>query len=176
MILLVDDDDIFRCRLAQAFNDRGFNTCHASNISQAYENFIQYRPSYSVIDLKLADQSGLTLLSKLLEEDASIKAVLLTGYGTISTTVQALKIGAINYLTKPTDADSILKALGLSSYNQIKKQKLHSDQPDLAQVEWNHINQVLNDCSGNITKAAKLLGLHRRSLQRKLQKQPFRLK
>ena len=172
-ILLVDDDETFRSRLARAFKERNLIVHEAENHEQALSLTDKHSPEYVVLDLKLKKDYGLDILQELVDIKPSIKVMILTGYGTINTAVEALKTGAVNYLTKPTDADSIL----LAFENKQEEHKLNaSEVPPLEQVEWDHINRVMQDFSGNITKASKALGLHRRSLQRKLNKAPNRLK
>lgn len=171
-ILLVDDDAVFRARLARAFRERGFAVGEASGGKEAAAYACDEQPCYAVLDLKLERESGLEVLFQLKEKNPEIKVVLLTGYGTIATAVEAVKRGAVNYLTKPVDADTVLSALGLSE--KAPSQELPT--PALAQVEWEHIQRVVKEHEGNISKASKALGLHRRSLQRKLYKNPPRLK
>lgn len=170
-ILVIDDDTVFRRRLARAFSDRGFSVAEASNGSEALDCLEQERVSLVVLDLKLEKESGLLILRQLREIDDSIRVVVLTGYGTITTAVDAVKAGAVNYLTKPVDADTVLRAF----YPPREQKSDHVDTPHLAQVEWEHIQRVMKDCDGNVTQASKALGLHRRSLQRKLSKNPKQL-
>ena len=171
-ILVVDDDDVFRSRLARAFRDRGFNVGEASNSIEAYDYVQGTKPKLIVLDLKLQNESGLVLLKELLDLDGALRVVVLTGYGTIATAVDAVKSGAVNYLTKPVDADTVLAAFHIEMRNETSQIGI----PHLAQVEWDHIQRVIKDCDGNITQAAKALGMHRRSLQRKLGKNPQQLK
>jgi two-component system, response regulator RegA len=170
-ILIIDDDPIFCSRLARAFRDRGLLVKEATNSTAAYQLIQSFRPKRVVLDLKLAKESGLVILKELMHLDPRLKIVVLTGYGTITTAVEAVKLGAINYITKPIDSDSILAAFDISP-----KTKSGIDAPQLAQVEWDHIQRVIHDCGGNITQASKVLGLHRRSLQRKLAKTPNSLR
>lgn len=170
-ILVIDDDEVFRKRLARAFRIRGYEAGEAANGEDALKYLKDNNPERAVLDLKLGDESGLTILQALLKENPALRVVVLTGYGTISTTVEALKLGAINYLTKPLDADSILSAF--SDTHSTEEAAINV--PPLAQVEWDHIQRVLEDCGGNVTKASKALGIHRRSLQRKLAKNPHRI-
>ncbi len=187
-LLVVDDDAVFRRRLVRAFQDRGCVAGEAACGAAAAEYVRREKPEAVVLDLKLEDESGISILQDLLRIDSELRVVILTGYGTIATTVEALKLGAVNYLTKPVDADVILAKLGDTSRfptctlaevprlrSGIGKRPL-LPVPDLQQVEWDHIQRVMNDCEGNITHASKVLGLHRRSLQRKLVKRPGRLK
>lgn len=170
-ILIVDDDFVFRTRLAQAFGERGFSTMLAGDFNQAL-SLAKSQPQFGVFDLKIPGGSGLTLLPEFKKIAPECKIVLLTGYATFSTAVQAVKEGAVNYLAKPTHADAILQALlGAGEATRTSSLPL----PTLDQVEWDHIQRVLSDCEGNISKASKVLGLHRRSLQRKLAKFPDKL-
>lgn len=171
-ILVIDDDDVFRKRLARAFIERGIDAGETSNTNESCQYVQRKKPNKVVLDLKIGSESGLVLLRKLLEIDSSLEIVVLTGYGTISTAVEAIKLGAINYITKPVDADTLIAAFKGRTDNcntQIKT-------PFLSQVEWDHIQRVVSECGGNITKASKALGMHRRSLQRKLSKNPTKLR
>jgi two-component system response regulator RegA len=124
----------------------------------------------AVVDLRLPDGSGLDVVQRLKAIDPSTAIVVLTGYGSIATALESVRLGALHYLTKPTDADRILAAFqhGLAS----RPRDLAADPPSLARVEWEYLNRVLTDCDGNISEAARQLGMHRRSLQRKLSKYP----
>lgn len=172
-ILVVDDDQIFSKRLSRAFADRGFETYTAEDARSALLKAAEVRPDFATIDLRMHGPSGMDLLKDLSKMFPRIKVLMLTGYGSISTAVEAVKLGAVNYLTKPTDADRILAALGLEEFEESAED---DDIPTLSQVEWEHIQRVINDCGGNISHASKLLGMHRRSLQRKLLKNPGPLK
>jgi two-component system response regulator RegA len=165
---VIDDDDTFRKRIARAFRDRGLNVLEAAASGEAIEKINANEIDSVVLDLKLGDESGLSLLGEI-SKISNANVVVLTGYGTIATAVDAVKLGAVNYLTKPVDADTVLAAFQGNSIRPVNP-------PQLAQVEWEHIQRVLNDNDGNISRASKALGLHRRSLQRKLLKQPTRLR
>ncbi|HMO01452.1 MAG TPA: response regulator [Oligoflexia bacterium] len=177
--LVIDDDTLFRTRLAKAIAGRGlFEAVEAEDKISALRMIDQFSPDYIILDLKLKNQeSGLDLLSLLIEKLPSAKIIVLTGYGTIKTAVTALKMGAVHYLTKPVDLDSIFAILNENCSERIDEscRLSASGVPTLDQVEWEHINRVLVECDGNITKAAQLLGLHRRSLQRKLNKTPLKI-
>jgi two-component system response regulator RegA len=163
---LVDDDDAFRTRLARALDERGFQvTAFASMEATLAE--LPESPEYAVLDLRMGGASGLELLKALKERDPSTKVVMLTGYGSIPTAVEATRLGATEYLTKPTDADAVVQALTGTTASVAA-----DDTPSLARAEWEYIHRVLADCDQNISEAARRLGLHRRSLQRKLQKHP----
>lgn len=163
-ILVIDDDTIFRTRLVKAFEDRGYTAYGAENLTQAVE--LSNKADYAVLDLKLAEDNGLDILRTLREISPNTQVLMLTGYGSIANAIEATKLGAVNYISKPANADEILAAfkLELPSNNNLS--------PSLARAEWEHIQRVLNDCNGNISHAAKQLGIPRRSLQRKLIKMP----
>jgi two-component system response regulator RegA len=170
-ILVVDDDETFRGRLGRAFADRGFAVDLASDHSSALRSATLDPPELAVVDLKMPGRSGLDVVRELRALDASTRVVVLTGYGSIATAVEAVKLGAVNYLTKPADADEILSALGVHARGTLAGGD-EFETPTLARAEWEHISRVLSDCGGNISGAARRLGIHRRSLQRKLWKQP----
>src|SRR5580658_10419282 len=172
--LVVDDDDIFRNRLCRAFAARGWEAIGAADGASALELSSQSSPDLAVVDLRLPGMSGLDIVQGLRRLDETTCIIMLTGYGSIATALTATRLGANHYLGKPADADQILNA-----YQRISEGSNHrADEPDanavpsLARVEWEHIQRVLADCGGNVSQAAKLLGLHRRSLQRKLAKYP----
>jgi two-component system response regulator RegA len=169
-ILLVDDDAILRERLAQAIRARGYEVRTAGSADEAMREADRDSPEMAVVDLKMPGGSGIEVLRALRRQDPSTKVLMLTGYGSIATAVEAVREGAIGYLPKPADADEILAAL---NGTQSTKQQPGIETPSLARAEWEHINRVLTDCGGNISQAARLLGLHRRSLQRKLSKYPM---
>ncbi len=171
-LLLIDDDNVFRKRLAKAVRDRGIKVFEASNGEEACDALREFQPESALLDLKLEQESGLEILKQLHSIKSNLKVVVLTGYGTISTAVNSMKSGAFNYLTKPANADSILEA-----FSEIKDENIKNlEVPNLEQVEWDHINRVVSDNAGNISKASKALGIHRRSLQRKLNKTPQNIK
>ncbi|MEO7035084.1 MAG: response regulator [Polyangiaceae bacterium] len=170
-VLVVDDDDVFRTRLAKAFQDRGFEVRAARDTAEALQLARQDSPEFAVVDLRMPGASGLEVVRGLHEIDPASRVVMLTGYGSIATAVEAVRAGAVHYLSKPVDIDQILSAFeGKSAPGSDDSGTV----PSLARVEWEHIQRVLGDCDGNISQAARLLGLHRRSLQRKLSKDPVR--
>ena len=170
-VLVVDDDEVFRTRLAKAFRDRGFDVRSAQGAAEAIRLARQDSPEFAVVDLRMPDASGLEVVRELHGIDPASVVVMLTGYGSIATAVEAVRLGAVHYLSKPVDIDQILAAFeGKSAANTTSAASV----PSLARVEWEHIHRVLSDCDGNISHAARLLGLHRRSLQRKLSKDPVR--
>ena len=168
-LLIVDDDAPFRTRLARAFSERGLAVSAAANYDEAVVAAESDTPELALVDLKLPGRSGLDVVRRLKELDATTSIVVLTGYGSIATAVESVRIGAMSYLTKPVDADQILAAFdGLQSEGSVES----TGTPSLARVEWEHINRVMSDCDGNISEAARRLRIHRRSLQRKLSKHP----
>lgn len=173
-ILLVDDDDVFRERVARAMRDRGFETRTASDYDQAMASARADSPELAVVDLKMPGKSGLELVRDLKELDPATKVVVLTGYGSIATALDAVRLGATHYLAKPADVDDILMAFTRGDAPPLEPPPAEFPAPSLARAEWEHISRVLSDCGGNISEAARRLGIHRRSLQRKLQKYPPR--
>ena len=170
-VLVVDDDEVFRTRLGRAFADRGFEVRTAETAEIALELARQDSPEYAVVDLRMPGASGIELVRELNAIDPATVIVMLTGYGSIATAVEAIRAGAVHYLSKPADIDDILAALHGKAAPSASGD---AEVPSLARVEWEHIQRVLTDCEGNISRAARLLGLHRRSLQRKLSKDPVR--
>jgi two-component system response regulator RegA len=171
-LLIVEDDDVLRSRLARAFRDRGFEVREALDVLTAAEVAKRDRPEYALVDLRLQGGSGLEVVQALLARDATTNVVVLTGYGSIATALEAVRLGATSYLTKPADVDDILAAFGRANRADDRPGGAAPVVPSLARVEWEHINRVLADCGGNVSKAARQLGIHRRSLQRKLAKRP----
>ncbi|MEO7134844.1 MAG: response regulator [Vicinamibacterales bacterium] len=165
-MLIVDDDTAFRERLVRAMRDRGFAATGAPDHASALAAARQDSPELAVVDLRLPGESGLTTVRDLKALDPATVVVVLTGFGSIATAVESIQLGAASYLTKPTDADRIVAAFSGTRANRA------TDVPSLARVEWEHIQRVLADCDGNVSQAARMLGLHRRSLQRKLSKDP----
>jgi two-component system response regulator RegA len=165
-VLVVDDDDVFRSRLARALSERGFDAQGARSHEEAMELARAESPEFAVVDLRLPGKSGIDTVRELKHLDPATTVVLLTGYGSIASAVEAVRLGAVQYLSKPVDVDQVLAAFdGAAPAHD-------ASVPSLARVEWEHINRVLTDCGGNISQAARLLGVHRRSLQRKLWKFP----
>lgn len=171
-ILLVDDEELFRERLAKAFSQRGFTVFTAANFDEATRVIGKERPAMGVIDLKMPGKSGLELIVAARESNPEMQMVVLTGYGSIATATEAVRLGALYYLPKPADVDDILAAFARNPELNLEVDQDEFSAPSLARAEWEHINRVLTDCDGNISLAAKKLDLHRRTLQRKLQKYP----
>ena len=204
-ILVVDDDATFRTRLVRALSSRGYPTSEAPDVDTAVTRARELKPARAIVDLRMPGKSGLDLISALMEIDESIQILVLTGYGSIATAVEAVRRGAVDYLNKPVDTEQILAvfdraggappgaagAAGASSGAggaagaagagagagavlgaTSTASGVTDTKPSLARVEWEHIQRVLSDCGGNISEAARQLGIHRRSLQRKLSKLP----
>jgi len=169
-LLVVDDDAVFRRRLSRAFAERGFEVREAAGAAEAMERARAESPEWALVDLRMPDGSGLDVVRELATLDPTTRIVVLTGYGSIATAVEAVRLGAADYLTKPADVDEILARL--EGRTPDPSQAVATPTPSLARVEWEHIQRVLADCGGNVSRAARVLGLHRRSLQRKLAKAP----
>lgn len=166
-ILIVEDDTGLRNILTLEFQDYGFEVVAIKSI----KDFMASSFDYALLDLKIEGESGLDLIASVLEQNASCKIVIYTGYGSIASAVEAVKLGAINYLSKPASFNEILKAFGLNESQSETHEKAFL-RPSLSLHEYEYIQFVLNENKGNISKTAKELGLHRQSLQRKLKKLP----
>jgi two-component system response regulator RegA len=175
-VLLVDDDERLRSRMARAFEQRGYEAQQADGYDGAVAVTELESTEYAVVDLRMPGKSGLELVRELHRIDPATKIVVLTGYGSIATALEAVRLGATHYLTKPADVDGVIEAFGRSDAATGPEAAATGSEapetPSLARVEWEHIQRVLTDCGGNITKASERLGIHRRSLQRKLSKFP----
>jgi two-component system response regulator RegA len=177
-LLLVDDDATFVRVLGRALTSRGFEVIAATNLSDARMLARRQQPRYCVLDLKLGEENGLRLIPELHTLVPDMRVLLLTGYASIATAVEAIKRGAHDYLAKPVDADAVVRAL-LDGDGSVEGDD--EDLPDapeaplaLRRLEWEHIQRVLTECDGNISETARRLGMHRRTLQRKLSKHPVR--
>jgi two-component system, response regulator RegA len=174
-ILIVDDDEVYRARLVQAFQGRGFLAQGAPDAEAALAIARVYPPDYAVLDLRLPGGSGLAMLEKLKRLKPETNVVMLTGYGSIATAVEAIHLGATHFVPKPADIEDLLVAFARGRHpagEPSAQPTLEHPVPSLARAEWEHINRVLADCGGNISQAARLLRIERRSLQRKLAKFP----
>jgi two-component system response regulator RegA len=170
-ILIVDDDESFTHVLSRALTRRGFSVGIAHNhddaLALAQEKFDQ-----AIVDLKLAESSGLRLIGELKQLQPSLDIVMLTGYSSVATAVEAIKLGALNYLCKPANTDEILAAFDNNASNE--KLTIPTNRPSVDRLEWEHIQKVLQEQNGNISATARVLGMHRRTLQRKLSKRPVK--
>ena len=175
-VLLVDDDEAFRERLGRALRDRGYQVRTADGYDAAMQLARTDPPEYAVVDLRMPGRSGLEVVRDLAQLDPEIRIVMLTGYGSIATAVDAVRLGAVQYLPKPADADDLVAAFQRADLPPLAPPAAAApadySAPSLARAEWEHIQRVLRDCRGNISEAARRLGLPRRSLQRKLGKHP----
>jgi two-component system, response regulator RegA len=173
-ILLVDDDEVFRERLARALRERGYDVVTAAEHGAALAAARGRRFHFVVVDLKMPGPSGLDVVRDLKAIDEATRIVVLTGYGSIPSAVEALRRGAHNYLSKPTDADDILAALESEPRPSPGPSTPVEPPPSLARAEWEHISRILSDCGGNVSEASRRLGITRRTLQLKLKKYPPR--
>lgn len=171
-VLIVDDDELFCEVLADALTERGYETHTANNINDGLTQAGEKSPEYAIIDLRIGQASGLTLAERLHALDENTRMVVLTGYASITTAVEAIKLGAVHYLTKPAEVDEILAAL---HKDEGDSNVAVADNPlSVKRLEWEHLQRVLADCDGNISAAARKLHMHRRTLQRKLAKKPVK--
>ncbi|MBX3598347.1 MAG: ActR/PrrA/RegA family redox response regulator transcription factor [Rhizobiaceae bacterium] len=166
-LLLVDDDKPFVTRLARAMETRGFVVDTAESVAEAVAKAKANPPAYAVVDMRLGDGNGLDVVAAIREKRADARAVILTGYGNIATAVTAVKLGAIDYLSKPADADDIFAALT----NSGEQRAAPPENPMSAdRVRWEHIQRVFEMCDRNVSETARRLNMHRRTLQRILAK------
>ena len=171
-LLIVDDDDTFREQLARAFVKRGFDVRSAGDYESAMGLARAEVPELVVVDLRMPGHSGLELIRDLKCLDPETQIVMLTGYGSIATAIDAMKLGAVYYLAKPADAEDILAAFERGNAPALVGHPGPFAVPSLERMKWEHINLVLADCGGNVSEAARRLRMHRRTLQRILQKHP----
>ena len=171
-LLIVDDDEMFCHVLSRALGRRGTGGWGAHDAEQGRGLARRHRPELATLDRKLEHSSGLKLLPELLDAVPNCRIVVLTGYSSIATAVEAIKLGAVNYLCKPADADEILAALDQQQGDP--DAEVAESPPSINRIAWEHIQKVLQEHDGNISATARALGMHRRTLQRKLQKRPVR--
>jgi len=172
VLLLVDDDEVYCQVLSKALGKRGYTVHTAHNVDDGASLAQRVVPSYAVVDLRMPGPSGLVLVKQLAETCKNIKIVVLTGYASINTAVEAIKLGATHYLAKPADADDVIAALQKSQGDE--NTSVAETPMSVNRLEWEHIQKVLAECGGNISEAARRLNMHRRTLQRKLQKKPMK--
>ncbi|HEX2658956.1 MAG TPA: response regulator [Polyangia bacterium] len=174
-ILLVDDDDTFRERLARALRERGFQVTTAANGQAALAAAAAAPPDFAVVDMRMPGGSGQEVIEGLASISPTTKSVVLSGYGSIASAVDAMNKGARHYLSKPIDADELVATLmKVGSGGAAESDPPIETTPSLARAEWEHIQRVLADCGGNISEGARRLGIARRTLQLKLKKYPPR--
>lgn len=170
LLLLAEDDAYLRRVLARALAARGFEVLEAAGVERARELLAGVAaPAFGIFDLKLPDGSGLDLVSLLNARNPAARSVVLTGWGSIPTALEAVRRGAVDFLAKPVEIEDLLRSLGGAPAAELPPEPVV---PSLDRVEWEHIQRVMASCEGNVSQAARLLGLHRRSLQRKLGKRP----
>jgi two-component system response regulator RegA len=166
-ILVIDDDSVFAAVLARSIERHGLTAHAVADGAAALAALDAFQPSHAVLDLMLGEEDGLSLLEPLLQRRPRLKVLLLTGYASIATAVEAIKRGAHDYLAKPVDTAAVLAALGLTD----RPERSEAAHPlGLNRLQWEHIQRVLRDHDGNISATARALGMHRRTLQRKLGK------
>ena len=170
-LLLVDDDETFCKVLSAALEKRGFCVCVAHSVEQAIPLARTNPPEFAVIDLKMGGAPGLVLVKALHELDPNTRIVVLTGYASIATAVEAIKLGATQYLAKPANADEIVAAFGHTADSDAP---IKAQPTQIENLEWEHIQRVLHEHGDNISATARALNMHRRTLQRKLAKPPVR--
>lgn len=173
-LLLVDDDEAFTRIAARVMERRGFEVLVANDIASAVhiaESLANAALPYAVVDLMIGSESGLALVPQLRQRHPAMRILVLTGYASIATAVEAIKLGADNYLAKPADATAIIAALGDTAPTNVSP----DDAPlSIDRLEWEHIQRVLNENAGNVSATARALKMHRRTLQRKLAKRPMK--
>ncbi len=169
-LLLVDDDRSFCAVMADALTARGLEVRVAHDVPRALAVAAEDPPEYAVVDLKMPGPSGLELVKSLKALDAHTRIVVFTGYASVATAVEAIKLGATHYLAKPADADDVIAALHRDSGDA--SAAIEAKPLSVGRVEWEHIQRVLTECQGNISETARRLRMHRRTLQRKLAKRP----
>ncbi len=170
--LVIDDDDVFRETLSRGLQRHGCQVTMAASEAEALSLVSQHRFDACVLDLRLGDDSGLTLLSRLLAVQADLRILMLTGYSSIATAVEAIKRGAIHYLAKPIGIADILRVFVSEETNATVAIVDPSPQTSVDRLAWEHIQRVLLEEDGNISASARRLGMHRRTLQRRLAKKP----
>jgi len=172
--LLVDDDELYARTLQRSLARKGIETEIALDAASALAQARESRPDFALVDLKLGSDSGLGLIEPLRALRADMRILLVTGYASVATAVESIKRGADDYLPKPATVPTILRALGLEAPATVADDDdgVEDTMTPLSRLEWEHIQQALAETEGNISAAARLLGMHRRSLQRKLAKRP----
>ncbi len=170
--LLVDDDETFCGVMQRALNRRGLSVDAFQSAQTAISALHRNSYTKAIVDLKIAQESGLTLIKELKSLNPEMDIIMLTGYSSISTAVEAIKLGALNYFCKPVEVDNLLQAFTHKSVDE--EIALPENPTSLDRLEWEHIQKTLQANEGNISASARILGMHRRTLQRKLQKRPVK--
>jgi len=169
-LLIVDDDEVFTSVLARAMTRRFAQVEVANTVEGALACAQRCSPEKIVLDLKIHEASGLDIIKALCDISPGVEIVVLTGYSSIATTVEAMRLGATNYLCKPVDAGELCRAFDSSS--SCPSPDIPTSPPSVGRLQWEHIQKVLNQNGGNVSATARALGMHRRTLQRRLQKRP----
>jgi two-component system response regulator RegA len=172
ILLLVDDDEVYCQVLGNALEKRGYGVYTAQDLTTALRLAREQQPEFAVIDLRIGNESGLELVKELTALDENTRSIILTGYASIATAVEAIKLGAVHYLTKPANADEIVAALQRAE-GDISVAPAETPL-SVRRLEWEHLQKVLLEHNGNVSAAARALKMHRRTLQRKLAKHPVR--
>jgi two-component system response regulator RegA len=169
-LLIVDDDEVFSSVLARAMARRFARVEVANSVDEALACAQRCKPEKIVLDLKIHEASGLDIIKSLCDTAPGVEIVVLTGYSSIATTVEAMRLGATNYLCKPVDADELCRAFERSPSDP--SPDIPASPPSVSRLQWEHIQKVLSQNEGNVSATARALGMHRRTLQRRLQKRP----
>lgn len=169
-LLVVDDDETFANVLLRALNRRGYTALCATSFQQALTYAAEKKPGAAIVDLNLGEHTGLQLIPELVALCPDIRILVLTGYSSIATTVEAIKLGAVNYLCKPASLDELIAALLENPANP--NREIAGQPTPIERLEWEHIQRVLRENNNNVSATARALGMHRRTLQRKLGKRP----
>jgi two-component system response regulator RegA len=172
VLLLVDDDELYCRVLGEALNKRGYEVITARDLAAALQLARTREPEYAVVDLRIGSESGLELVRELAELDENTRIVMLTGYASVATAVEAIKLGAVHYLAKPANADEVIAALQRTEGDAGVSPA--ENPPSVRRLEWEHLQKVLVEHGGNVSAAARALKMHRRTLQRKLAKRPVK--
>jgi two-component system response regulator RegA len=166
-LLIVEDDKPFLQRLASAMQTRGFAVTTAESVAEGLQQVEHSAPAFAVVDMRLGDGNGLDVISALKRSRPDARAIILTGYGNIATAVNAVKLGAVDYLAKPVDADDVVSALPSREDRKIEPP---SNPMSADRVRWEHIQRIYELCGRNVSETARRLNMHRRTLQRILAK------
>lgn len=171
-VLAIDDDAVFCEVLSRSLVRKGFQVTLATGLASTEVALKTQRFEYAIVDLCIGEESGLSVVKKIKDDSPETRIIMLTGYASIATAVEAIKLGAIHYLTKPAEIEDIIVAFGKNEGDD--KIKLAEIPLSVKRLEWEHIQKVLHEHEGNISAAARAMGMHRRTLQRKLQKKPVK--
>lgn len=173
-ILLVEDDEVFARVISRALEQRNYTVSHGQTSAEALQLMNLEKFAYAILDLNLGGETSLNLIPQLKQHIPGIRILILTGYASIATAVEAIKLGADNYLAKPADADEILAAMLVENNAAVEEptDSTKLEPMSVRRLEWEHIQRVLMENDGNISATARQLKMHRRTLQRKLQKRP----